>query len=422
MNFRVLLATSICQTLFEAGYVSYFAGGWVRDLLLAGISQKCSEKISEECEREPLSEEIDIATSAPPEIIQKLFPHTIPVGIAFGVVIALLEGHPFEISTFRKDHPYQDGRHPSGVDFSTPEKDALRRDFTINGMFYDPLSETIYDYVGGEEDLKRGVIRAIGNPEERFKEDRLRMIRAARFSARFGFPIEKKTKEAIQAQASTLFPAVSMERIWQEFNKMAAKPHFDQALLLLKELGLLETIFPQLRDVDIGKKVLSFPYFPLQCPAILYLLELFPNSGLEARLALCDYLKTSNRDKKLVTFFTESNHLFDQPGTEAQSWAKFYANPASSLVLAVRAAKIYPPERVLFLDEHEARKTRLSNHIARIQERRPLITAAMLEKEGIKPGKKMGFLLKQGEAIGINENIEDPALLIQRLKEFPIWD
>lgn len=405
MNLPLLLATSICQTLFEAGYIAYFAGGWVRDLLL-----------------EQSSDEIDIATSAPPEIIQKLFPKTIPVGIAFGVVIVVFEGLQFEVSTFRKDHPYQDGRHPNGVDFSTPEKDAERRDFTINGMFYDPLSESIYDYVEGREDLKKGVIRAIGNPVERFQEDRLRMIRAVRFSARFGFPIEKKTKEAIQAHASALFPAVSMERILQEFNKMAAKPHFDQALIQLKELGLLETIFPKLKNIDITKKVLSFPYFPLKCPTILYLLELFPESSLEERLALCDYLKTSNQDKKLVAFFTQSNRLFDQPGTEAQAWAKFYANPAASLVLAVRSAKIYPPERLLFLEEHEARRARLENHITRIRERRPLLTAAMLEKEGIKPGKKMGLLLQKGEAISINENIEDPALLLKRLKEYPLWD
>ncbi len=154
------------------------------------------------------SHEIDIATSAPPHIIQHLFPRTVAVGIQFGVIVVVLEGINFEVTTFRKDHPYQDGRHPEGVDYSTPEKDAERRDFTINGMFYDPLTEIIYDFVGGKEDLKRKVIRAIGNPHARFAEDRLRMIRAVRFAARLGFEIESETAKAIEEHAHHLFPAV----------------------------------------------------------------------------------------------------------------------------------------------------------------------------------------------------------------------
>jgi poly(A) polymerase len=148
------VATEICKTLLDHGYIAYFAGGWVRDLLLGRQT-----------------DEIDIATSAPPYIIQELFPKTIPVGIAFGVVIVVKEGINFEVTTFRKDHIYIDGRHPTGIDFSTPKKDAERRDFTINGMFYDPLTQTIYDYIGGQEDLKNGIIRAIGNAHERFLED-----------------------------------------------------------------------------------------------------------------------------------------------------------------------------------------------------------------------------------------------------------
>lgn len=400
-----LLATSICQTLFEAGYAAYFAGGWVRDLFL-----------------DQPTDEIDIATSAPPQAVQELFPKTIPVGIAFGVVIVVLEGINFEVTTFRKDHPYHDGRHPDGVDFSTPEKDALRRDFTINGMFFDPLSESIYDYVGGREDLQNRLIRAIGNPQERFSEDRLRMIRACRFSSRLGFRIEEKTEAAIRELAPTLFPSVSMERIWQELNKMAAYPHFDHALIELKRLHLLETIFPQLKDADVEKLVSPFPYFPPGCPTIVYLLELFPDATLEERLALCDYLKTSNDEKKLASFFTQSAALFSQPGTEPWSWAHFYAHPHSELVIRVRAARIYPPERVIFLEEHDARRERLKPHIERIRNRRPLVNSAMLKSEGVQPGKKMGLLLKKAEQIGINENIEDPALLLNRLKEYSLWD
>lgn len=404
-NIHFLLATSICQTLFEAGYTAYFAGGWVRDLLL-----------------DQPSEEIDIATSAPPSIVQELFPKTIPVGIAFGVVIVVLDGINFEVTTFRKDHPYHDGRHPDGVDFSTPEKDALRRDFTINGMFFDPLSESIYDYVGGRDDLENKLIRAIGNPLQRFSEDRLRMIRAVRFSARLGFRIEESTEAAIKELASTLFPSVSMERIWQEFNKMAAYPRFDQAVIQLQQLNLLQTIFPQLKDAEIEKLVAPFPYFPPRCPAIVFLLQLFPDATLDERLALCDYLKTSNEEKKLVRFFTQSADLFNLPGTEACSWAHFYAHPDSELVIRVRAARIYPPERLVFLEEHEARRERLKHHIERVQKGRPLITSDMLKKEGIQPGKKMGLLLKKAEQIGINENIEDPVELLNRLKEYSLWE
>ncbi len=396
-----LLATSICQTLFEAGYVAYFAGGWVRDHLLGHPS-----------------DEIDIATSAPPHIIQELFPRTIPVGIAFGVVIVIHEGVNFEVATFRKDHPYHDGRHPDGVDFSTPEKDAVRRDFTINGMFFDPLNEFIYDYVDGRNDLEKGVIRAIGNPRERFLEDRLRMIRACRFSARLVFPIEEETEAAIKELASTLLPAVSMERIWQEFNKMAAYPHFDRALIQLNSLGLMEHIFPQLKGVDIEKRVSSFPYFPLDCPTIVYLLELFPDTPSE----LCEYLKATNEDKKLVTFFSKSAELFSQPGIENYQWAHFYAHPHSKLLIQVRAAKIHPPERLAFLEEHAVRQEQLKKHIKRIKTRTPLVTSAILEKEGIAPGKKMGVLLKKAEQIGVNENIEDPSTLIKRLKELSLWD
>ncbi|MCH9627851.1 MAG: CCA-adding enzyme [Chlamydiales bacterium] len=393
-----LLATSICQTLFEAGHTAYFAGGWVRDLLL----------------NQP-TDEIDIATSASPEVIQELFPKTIPVGVAFGVVIVVLEGMNFEVTTFRKDHPYHDGRHPNGVDFSTPEKDAQRRDFTINGLFYDPLSEFIYDYVEGREDLEKGVIRAIGNPDLRFEEDRLRMIRAVRFSARFGFPIEEQTETAIVKHAHTLFPSVSIERVWQELQKMAAYPHFDLALLQLKHLGLLTTIFPQLHGVDIEKFVSVFPYFPLKCPTILYILELFPDTTLEERLTLCDYLKVTNEDKKLTTFFTHSSHYFSHAGTEPYEWVHFYANPYSELFLQIQGARIYPPERAVFMHEHTARRERLKPHIERIQSNRPLVTAALLQEHGIKPGKQLGELLKQAERFTINHNLDSAEQVVQTL-------
>ena len=181
-----------------------------------------------------------------------------------------------------------DGRHPQGVELSHPREDALRRDFTINGMFYDPLADTILDYVGGQEDLKNQIIRTIGNPEERFSEDRLRMIRAVRFAARFDFAIEKQTQMAIIHNAHTLLPAVSIERIWQEFEKTPKQHRLRMALTHLYRLQLLPIIFPdlQLSQQEFEQLISPFDRFPSNCPTIVYLQELFPFYTLEQRLNL----------------------------------------------------------------------------------------------------------------------------------------
>jgi poly(A) polymerase len=395
------LAKDICKTLFDEGYTAYFAGGWVRDLLMGKET-----------------DEIDIATSAPPVVIQSLFPKTFPVGIAFGVIIVVVDGINFEVTTFRKDHAYCDGRHPEGVDFSTPKNDAQRRDFTINGMFYDPLSETVYDYVHGQEDLKKKIIRAIGNPAERFAEDRLRMVRSVRFAARLGFHISEETEAAIRAYAPSLFPSVSMERIWQELCKMAAHPHFDQALLMLHTYGLLQVIFPHLplSKKELESRVAAFPYFPLKAPAIVYILELFTNLALEQKLALGVYLKTSLQERKIVEFFTAAHTFFKQLTIESVDWAHFYAHPLSELFLEVEAAKILPPQRAYFVSEHEKRQKSLEKHIARIKKKAPLVTSKHLHELGIAPGKQMGTLLKMAERIAINEDLHEPESVLKQLK------
>src|SRR5262249_42065141 len=153
-------ARTIVETLTRAGYIAYYAGGWVRDLLLGHPS-----------------DDIDIATNAPPAVVQQLFANTVPIGLAFGIVLVLIEGREYEVATFRSDVGYTDGRRPSHVHFTSAKEDAKRRDFTINGMFYDPLKQEVLDYVEGKEDLEKKLIRAIGDPHERIREDRLRMIR-----------------------------------------------------------------------------------------------------------------------------------------------------------------------------------------------------------------------------------------------------
>ena len=382
-----LLATSICQTLFEAGYVAYFAGGWVRDFLLSRSS-----------------EEIDIATNATPATIKSLFPKTIPIGESFGVVIVVINGINFEVTTFRQDEMYSDGRHPDNVAFSTPEEDAKRRDFTINGLFYDPLSEKIYDFVNGREDIENRIIRAIGDPEKRFSEDRLRMLRAVRFSITLDFVIEGKTKDAVKRLAHTLFPSVSIERIWQELNKMAASSNFDQALLLMNELNLLKVIFPNVKDKNLKKFVDHFHLFPKDCPTILFLMELLP----EDFLSICDYLKVSNEEKKLVLFFIQSMELFERKDIDLYQWAHFYAHPLSDLFLQIKIP-------LKAIKEHLLRKTQLENHIERIKSNKHVVTAKMLQERGVVAGKRMGELIREADKISINENIENPELIIDRL-------
>ncbi len=220
-------AVAIVERLREAGHEAYFAGGSVRDMLLS---------------KPP--EDYDIATDARPEAIQKLFPRTVEVGSQFGVILVVLEGDPFEVATFRYDGPYLDGRRPSQVRFATMDEDILRRDFTINGMMYDPVDGRVIDLVEGRADLGRGLIRAIGDPRERFREDRLRMIRAARFAASLGFEIEENTFKAIQAEAATV-TQISWERIGEEITRILTEGGARRGFEILDASGLLSVILPE---------------------------------------------------------------------------------------------------------------------------------------------------------------------------------
>jgi tRNA nucleotidyltransferase/poly(A) polymerase len=222
------VATAIVQKLHEHGSVAYFAGGCIRDAL-----QDIPPK------------DIDIATSASPGQVQALFQRTIPVGIQFGVVRVLVSDLEFEVASFRSDGVYLDGRRPSEIRFSTPEQDALRRDFTINGMFYDPLSDRVIDYVNGREDLSGKLIRAIGQPSERFAEDRLRMLRAIRFATTLAFEIESRTWSAVKADAQAI-AVVSPERIRDELLKILVSPHRLRGFDLLDKSGLLAEIVPEI--------------------------------------------------------------------------------------------------------------------------------------------------------------------------------
>jgi len=224
-------AIAIVQRLREEGYESYLAGGCVRDFLLKRTPQ-----------------DFDITTSAKPTEVQHLFPHTIPVGAQFGVVLVIIEGSPFEVASFRFDGPYLDGRRPSHVRYGNLQEDILRRDFTINGMVYDPIEDRIIDLVGGKADIERRRVRAIGNPRDRFEEDRLRMVRAVRLAASLGFDIDDATFEAITELAGSV-TRISWERIGEEVSRILTEGGARTGFELLDASGLLKAVLPEVETM-----------------------------------------------------------------------------------------------------------------------------------------------------------------------------
>ena len=221
----------IVQKLRDHGFEALYAGGFVRDMLL-GIEAK----------------DIDIATNATPDQIEEIFENTYPIGKAFGVIHVNQNGFSFEIATFRRDGEYEDGRRPKTVHFSDSREDALRRDFTINGLFYDPITKKIIDYVGGQKDLEERVVQFIGTPDERIQEDHLRMLRAVRFAHQINGQFEPQTYASIKKHAK-LVGDVSKERIRDELNKMLISKTRAKALEDLQDLGLLTLIFPELEKL-----------------------------------------------------------------------------------------------------------------------------------------------------------------------------
>ena len=237
-------ALEVVLRLRRAGFQALWAGGCVRDLLLGVVPA-----------------DYDVATDATPEQVMLSLPfRTITVGISFGVVRVRhprLSGVEVEVATFRSDRAYVDGRRPTSVDFSTPQEDAARRDFTINGMFMDPETSEVIDYVGGLADLGSGRLRAIGEPSHRFEEDKLRLLRAVRFAARFGLTIEPATLSALRAMAAQVV-VVSPERIAQELRRMLVHPTRARAMDLALDLGLIAAILPplvEMRGLFQGKPV-----------------------------------------------------------------------------------------------------------------------------------------------------------------------
>jgi len=238
-NIRHHAAEIVCQ-LRQAGHEAYFVGGCVRDFILGKDS-----------------DDYDIVTSALPDQVVALFPRTVSIGAKFGVIAVIIENHPYEVATFRSDVSYADGRHPTQVRFSSAKEDVLRRDFTVNGLLMDPATGDICDYVNGRADIERKIIRTIGDPESRFNEDYLRMLRAIRFAANLGFVLETETKKAI-ARHSSQIKQISAERVRDELNKILTRGGARTGFELLNDTNLLQELLP---EVAILKGVEQPPRF-----------------------------------------------------------------------------------------------------------------------------------------------------------------
>ncbi|MCA9048519.1 MAG: CCA tRNA nucleotidyltransferase [Planctomycetaceae bacterium] len=335
-------AVTVVRRLRDAGFESLWAGGCVRDALLGRVPG-----------------DYDVATSARPEQVIDLFGRrlTVPVGVSFGVVMVLDESRkspPVEVATFRSDGAYVDGRRPESVVFSSPEEDARRRDFTINGMFYDPLNDELIDYVGGQEDLKEKVVRAIGNAADRFAEDKLRMLRAIRFAATYSFRLDESTFTAARNLAQRIVQ-VSVERIAQELRRMLAHRSRRESLSLLESTGLLEVIFPftvalrkqgTLSAVERCWEALEQPAFEPSL-ATLFRCRYLPDAPVmkdrtKFVRAECRNLRLSNDETDTVCRLTEQTHrILSATDLPLHVLKPLLANERSALLIdLVRATEL----------------------------------------------------------------------------------
>ncbi|MFN0195124.1 MAG: CCA tRNA nucleotidyltransferase, partial [Planctomycetaceae bacterium] len=358
----------VVQRLQEAGYVAYWAGGCVRDLLLG---------------REP--QDYDVATSAHPEDVRELFGKrkTLEVGLSFGVVIVVgpKGAGTVEVATFRTEGDYHDGRRPSHVAFCTAEEDAKRRDFTINGMFYDPVQQQIHDFVGGRHDLGAGVIRAIGNPHDRMREDKLRMLRGVRFTAALEFRLDEETAEAIRGMAPQI-RIVSAERIAQELKKMLTNPHRAQAMSIARDLGLFDEILPewQLNVADESSvknaesahvsegdwekmlqalRLLTDPSFELSFATLLCSIHrraLQVQKDSDIVCSIVDRFRLSNRERdQIVWLVTQLPSLWDLHRQRQAVWKRLMAHEGFAELISLARVVALAEERdlkpVLFFEE-----------------------------------------------------------------------
>ncbi len=325
-------ATTVVRQLQKAGYVALFAGGCVRDMMM---------------KKRP--HDYDVATSAQPQQVAQLFRRTQQVGAKFGVILVRISRHPIEVATFRRDMDYHDGRRPSAVQFTDAREDAIRRDFTINGMFYDPIKREVVDYIDGKADLKARVIRAIGEPDKRFAEDHLRLLRAIRFAAKLDFEIEPATWSAMRSNAAKIVD-ISPERIREELDAMLSHPSRARAFELIVECGLLPHLWPQAKAIcpsaTRSRAILAAlpadASFELALTAILHTQR--PLEAVEA----CEALRCSNDTQRTVRWLLAHRDDLDEPDRVTLADLKLLmADPAFPDLLRLLAARLraagHPP-------------------------------------------------------------------------------
>lgn len=442
-------ATSVVQTLRQHGFQAYLVGGCVRDLLL---------------QREP--KDYDVSTDATPEQVMRVFPDTYAVGVQFGVVLVPVpdavaasgeappKSQAVEVATFRSDIGYSDGRHPDEVRFSRDAReDVARRDFTINGMLLDPVTGEVLDYVGGRDDLKAGIVRTIGNPEHRFGEDKLRMLRAVRFAARFEYTIEPATFAAIRKLASQI-DFVSRERVRDELTRMLTEGHARRAFLLLDETGLLQHVLPEIsamHDVQQPPQfhpegdvfvhtLLLLDNLPRPCPMTLAWGALLHDVGKPAtfRVApdrirfdnhvevgvkiaegICRRLRFSNHETEQILSLVNNHMRFGDATRMKQSTLKrFLRLPRFDEHMALHRADCLASHRNLATYEF-IRDKRAEIPPETIRPR-PLVTGEDLIAEGHAPGPKFREILNAVEDAQLEGRLpsRDAALEFVR-REFP---
>ena len=402
---RRKIATEVVQTLQASGHEAYFAGGCVRDQIMGNVP-----------------EDYDIATSARPEDVVRLFPRSMRVGAAFGVVMVRRHGYCIEVATFRSDGVYSDGRRPDSITYTTAEHDAQRRDFTCNGLFFDPVKDKLIDYVGGQADIEAKVLRAIGQPLHRFREDHLRMMRAVRFAARLQFSIEPGTWAAIVANAAKL-SEISRERIGQELRKMLVHPQRHLAVHLLINSGLFNTFWskhiePTIAAINLPK-ISALPEkssFPLALAAILLDLAAVDEENAAALViesnTLQENLALSTEETQWTQWLLNNLPYLAQWRTlRLAAFRRLLAHSWSSDLITLYTAA----------NSDRADMQALTQHISELKQK-PLtpdrfVNGSDLIAMGVKPGPRFKFWLEELYDRQLEDNFADRTAALKAAEE-----
>lgn len=394
-------ATEVVSKLQRAGFTALFAGGCVRDELL-GLTPA----------------DYDVATSARPEEVQAHFRRTHTFGASFGVVEVLgpkdANGDwlKVQVATFRSDGTYTDGRRPDSVVFSSPEEDAARRDFTINGLFRDPIGGTVYDYVGGEADLKAGLLRAIGQPEERFTEDKLRILRAVRMAARFELTIDPATFAAMKRMAGEI-KAVSAERIAEELRKILTNRHRQRGVRLLGEVGLVEHILPTVnRDAaEWERTCAALERLPLHASFELAFALLFRKAGPGSMGSVGRTLRLSNDEWDRISWLWMHNERAFSRDEPNSTLYPLLAHPAIHELLTLHRAEGTDPGVLDYLEGL------LRDNPAETFNPPRLITGDDLKAMGLKPGPHFKKLIDEVRGLQLDGHLKNRREAEEKIRE-----